>query len=122
MREFFIEAEEVRLEAERVYSIKIPEKVKECVLKADFETRYAFLAVTGYYDEHTGQYIEGLIDKASEKIPFYSVADILVHIYNEMEMKAETAKGEKLQHVCNIMAACNALIIFLSDTELGEEE
>ena len=121
MREFFIEAEEVRLEAERVYSIKIPEKVKECVLKADFETRYAFIAITGYYDEN-GQYVEGLIDKASEKIPFYSVADILVHIYNEMEMKAETAKGEKLQHVCNIMAACNALIMFLCDTEPGELE
>lgn len=129
MREFFIESEEVRLEAERIFTRPIPNNVKEIIIKADFDTRYAFLAVTGYYDEHTKKYIPGLMEEASERIPFYSVADILAEIYKNMEdrieaMPAEEAEhsSDKLQFLYNIKAACDYLIQFLCDTEIGEEE
>ena len=129
MREFFIESEEVRLEAERIFTRPIPNNVKEIIIKADFDTRYAFLAITGYYDDHTKEYIPGLMDRKSECIPFYSVADILAEIYKNINdkieaMPAEEAEhsGDKLQFLYNIRAACETLIQFLCDTEIGEEE
>jgi len=129
MREFFIEREEVKLEAERIFTLPIPNNVKEIIIKADFETRYAFLAVTGYYDDNTKEYVSGLMDKTSERIPFYCVGDILAEIYKNMTdkieaMPAEEAEhsGDKLQFLYNIKAACETLIQFLCDTEIGEEE
>ena len=120
MRDFAYDCEVVRLEAERIYTNSIPTEVKECVLKADFDTRYAFIAISGYYDDNSKQYIDGLMDQAAAAIPFYSVYELLDYIYRCLLEKRETAKGDKLNYICDLLSACDYLLSFLSQVEMEE--
>ena len=120
MRDFAYDCEVVRLEAERIYTNPIPTNTKDCVIKADFDTRYAFVALTGYFDDDTNQYVEGLMDNAAAAIPFYSVYELLDYIYRCLLQKREDAKGDKLNYICDLLSACDYLMSYLNQVEMEE--
>lgn len=120
MREFFIEMEELRFEAERIYSEKIESK-KEIVLRKDFITRYAFIAITGYYDDFEGRYIGGFMDRESERVPFNSTTDILYSLYAEFnDMYEEGGCDQKSEFLLALIFACEHLITYLEAPEYSD--